>query len=90
MSVDYIGKSSYNAQKMYFVLEILQNALELYSKYELLFVRMAFKEEKNKKVKRRRRISIIKACKLSVHSKIMPLAEMMILRDLNLRNVLTN
>ena len=44
----------------------LEYALELYSKYELLFVRMAFKEEKNKKVKRRRRISIIRACKLSV------------------------
>lgn len=53
---------------VYLILIIpLEYALELYSKYELLFVRMAFKEEKNKKVKRRRRISIIRACKLSVH-----------------------
>ena len=53
---------------VYLILIIpLEYALELYSKYELLFVRMAFKEEKNKNVKRRRRISIIRACKLSVH-----------------------
>ena len=45
----------------------LEYALELYSKYETLFVRMTFKEEKNKKVKRRHRIFIIRACKLSVH-----------------------
>lgn len=45
----------------------LEYALELYSKYESLFVRMTFKEEKNKKVKRRHRISIIRACKFSVH-----------------------
>lgn len=45
----------------------LEYALELYSKYETLFVRMTFKEEKNKKVKRRHRIFIIRACKISVH-----------------------
>lgn len=45
----------------------LEYALELYSKYETLFVRMTFKEEKNKKVKRRHRIFIIRACKFSVH-----------------------
>lgn len=53
---------------VYLILIIpLEYALELYSKYESLFVRMTFKEEKNKKVKRRHRISIIRACKLSVH-----------------------
>ncbi len=53
---------------VYLILIIpLEYALELYSKYESLFVRMTFKEEKNKKVKRRHRISVIRACKLSVH-----------------------
>lgn len=41
--------------------------LELYSKYELLFVRMSFKEEKDKKIQRKHRWRVIKACKLSVH-----------------------
>ena len=42
--------------------------LELYSKCESLFVRMIFRKEKNKKVKRRHRNSIIRACKFSVYS----------------------
>ena len=45
----------------------LEYALELYSKYELLFVRMSFKEEKDKKIQRRHRWLVIKVCKLSVH-----------------------
>ena len=44
-----------------------RNILELYSKYELLFVRMSFKEEKDKKIQRRHRWLVIKVCKLSVH-----------------------
>lgn len=40
--------------------------LEVYSKYEVLFIRMTFKEEKNKKVKRKHRFSVIRICKFSV------------------------
>ena len=39
----------------------------LYSKYEVLFVRMSFKEAKDKKIQRRHRWLVIKVCKLSVH-----------------------
>lgn len=45
----------------------MEYILELYSKYELLFVRMSFKEEKDKKIQRRHRWLVIKVCKLSVH-----------------------
>lgn len=45
----------------------LEYILELYSKYELLFVRMSFREEKDKKIQRRHRWSVVKTCKLSVH-----------------------
>ncbi len=56
---------------VYLILIIpLEYILELYSKYELLFVRMSFKEEKDKKkFKRRHRWLVIKVCKLSVHIK---------------------
>lgn len=53
---------------VYLILIIpLEYILELYSKYELLFVRMSFKEEKDKKIQRRHRWSVVKICKLSVH-----------------------
>lgn len=53
---------------VYLILIIpLEYILELYSKYELLFVRMSFKEEKDKKIQRRHRWLVIKVCKLSVH-----------------------
>lgn len=45
----------------------LEYALELYSKYELLFLRMTFKEEKDKKTKIRHRVAIICSCRISVH-----------------------
>lgn len=44
----------------------LEYALELYSKYELLFLRMTFKEEKDKKNKIRHRVAIICSCRISV------------------------
>ena len=44
----------------------LEYALELYSKYELLFSRMTFKEEKDKKTKIRHRVAIICSCRISV------------------------
>lgn len=46
----------------------LEYALELYSKYELLFLRMNFKEEKDKKTKIRHRVAIICSCRISVRS----------------------
>ena len=39
---------------------------ELYSKFELLFIRMTFKEQKDKKTIIRHRIEVICACKFSV------------------------
>ena len=45
----------------------LEYALELYSKYELLFLRMTFKEEKDKKTKIRHRVAVICSCRISVH-----------------------
>lgn len=44
----------------------LEYALELYSKYELLFLRMTFNEEKDKKIKIRHRVAIICSCRISV------------------------
>lgn len=53
---------------VYLILIIpLEYILELYSKYESLFVRMSFKEEKDKKIQRRHRWGVLKTCKLSVH-----------------------
>lgn len=43
----------------------LEYALELYSKYELLFLRMTFKEEKDKKTKIRHRLAVICSCRIS-------------------------
>ena len=44
----------------------LEYALELYSKYELLFLRMTFKEEKDKKTKIRHIVAVICSCRISV------------------------
>ena len=53
---------------VYLILIIpLEYILELYSKYEVLFVRMSFKEAKDKKIQRRHRWLVIKVCKLSGH-----------------------
>lgn len=52
---------------VYLILIIpLEYALELYSKYELLFLSMTFKEEKDKKTKIRHRVAIICSCRISV------------------------
>ena len=52
---------------VYLILIIpLEYALELYSKYELLFLRMTFKEEKDKKNKIRHRVAVICSCRISV------------------------
>lgn len=49
----------------------LEYAFELYSKYEVLFIQMHFKEPRDKKVKRKRHLKVIKACGLSVRKIIL-------------------
>ena len=49
----------------------LEYAFELYSKYEMLFIQMHFKEPRDKKVKRKRHLKVIKACGLSVRKIIL-------------------
>lgn len=44
----------------------LEYAFELYSKYEMLFIRMHFKEPSDKSVQRKRHLKVIQACGLSV------------------------
>ena len=44
----------------------LEYALGLYSKYELLFLRMSFKEEKDKKIKFGHRVAVLCSCRISV------------------------
>ena len=45
----------------------LEYILELYSKYENLFVRMKLREDENKEIQSKHRRLILIACKLSVH-----------------------
>ena len=49
----------------------LEYAFELYSKYEMLFIQMHFKEPSDKMVQRKRHLKVIKVCGLSV-KRIMP------------------
>lgn len=44
----------------------LEYAFELYSKYEMLFIQMHFKEPSDKMVRRKRHLKVIKVCGLSV------------------------
>lgn len=44
----------------------LEYAFELYSKYEMLFIQMHFKELSDKMVRRKRHLKVIKVCGLSV------------------------
>lgn len=44
----------------------LEYAFELYSKYEMLFIQMHFKEPSDKMVQRKRHLRVIKVCGLSV------------------------
>lgn len=53
---------------VYLILIIpLEYLLELYSKYEVLFLKMAFKEEKDKKIRLHHRIAVLRVCNFSVH-----------------------
>ena len=52
---------------VYLILIIpLEYILELYSKYEVLFLRMTFKEEKDKRIRLHHRIAILRECNFSV------------------------
>ena len=44
----------------------LEYVFELYSKYEMLFIQMRFKEPSDKRVQRKRHLKVIKVCGLSV------------------------
>ena len=44
--------------------------ISLYSKYELLFLRMSFKEGEDKKINKRRRFDVLKTCNISVRKVI--------------------
>lgn len=50
-----------------FLIIPLEYALELYSKYESLFIRMPFKEPKDKKIRRYHKWQVVLICKLSVY-----------------------
>lgn len=52
---------------VYLILIIpLEYALEVYSKYEELFIRMTFKEKDNKRIILNHRIAIFRVCNFSV------------------------
>ena len=52
---------------VYLILIIpLEYVLELYAKYETLFIRMTFKEENDKKIRNSRRLIIFRVCKFSI------------------------
>lgn len=50
----------------------LEYAFELYSKYEMLFIQMHFKEPSDKMVQRKRHLKVIKVCGLAVKRIILP------------------
>lgn len=52
---------------IYFVLTLpLIYIISLYSKYELLFIRMSFKEKEDKKINKKHRFDVLKICNISV------------------------
>ena len=64
---------------VYLILIIpLEYILELYSKYEVLFLRMTFKEEKDKRIRLHHRISILRECNFSVRKILLFQREYMI------------
>lgn len=64
---------------VYLILIIpLEYILELYSKYEVLFVRMTFKEEKDKRIRLHHRTAIFRECNFSVRKILLFQREYMI------------
>ena len=62
-----VGSSAYALVLLILIIP-LEYLIELYSKYEVLFIRIFFKNNKDKKATRKRKILIIKNCGLSVHN----------------------
>ncbi len=56
----------------------LEYILELYSKYEVLFLRMTFKEEQDKRIRLHHRIAILRECNFSVRKILLFQREYMI------------
>ena len=56
----------------------LEYLLELYSKYEVLFLRMTFKEEKDKRIRLHHRIAVLRECNFSVRKILLFQREYMI------------
>lgn len=64
---------------VYLILIIpLEYLLELYSKYEVLFLRMTFKEEKDKRIRLHHRTAIFRECNFSVRKILLFQTEYMI------------
>lgn len=64
---------------VYLILIIpLEYILELYSKYEVLFLRMTFKEEKDKRIRLHHRIAVLRECNFSVRKILLFQREYMI------------
>ena len=64
---------------VYLILIIpLEYLLELYSKYEVLFLRMTFKEEKDKRIRLHHSIAILRVCNFSVRKILLFQTEYMI------------
>ena len=64
---------------VYLILIIpLEYLLELYSKYEVLFLRMTFKEEKDKRIRLHHRIAVLRECNFSVRKILLFQREYMI------------
>ena len=67
---------------VYLILIIpLEYILELYSKYEVLFLRMTFKEEKDKRIRLHHRTAIFRECNFSVRKILLFQREYMIQMD---------
>lgn len=64
---------------VYLILIIpLEYLLELFSKYEVLFLRMTFKEEKDKRIRLHHRIAVLRECNFSVRKILLFQREYMI------------
>lgn len=50
-----------------FLITLLEYALELYSKYKILFIRRRFKKSDNKEIQKCHRWQVVRICKLSVY-----------------------
>lgn len=64
---------------VYLILTVpLEYLLELYSKYEVLFLKMTFREEKDKRIRLHHRLAILCMCNFSIHKILLFQREYMI------------